>query len=343
MRKLRVLLLMREGLEPPESIEGMPEDEYKNAQWKCEYDVTVTLKERGHDVRKLGVYGDLFALREAIGEFKPHVCFNLLEEWKSVSLYDQNVVSYLELLGVPYTGCNPRGLMLARDKAVSKKLLAYHRIRVPHFAVFPVDRRLSRPKRLNFPLLVKSMTEDASLGISQASLVKDDKALAQRVRFIHEQTGSYAIAEQFVEGRELYVGVIGNHRLDVFPVWELLFTNKPEDAPLIATARAKWSAKYQKKWGVISKAAEDLPEGAAERIAKLAKRIYRILFLNGYARLDFRLSPDGKLYFLEANPNPQLSYGEDFAESAAKKGIGYGRLLQRILNLGRRYRPLEVV
>ncbi len=343
MKPLRVLLLIREGLEPPESIEGISDEVYKNAEWKCEYDVAVTLRELGHDVRHVGVYNSLTALRNAVEEYKPHVCFNLLEEWNSVSLYDRNVVSYLELMGVAYTGCNPRGLMLARDKAISKKLLAYHRIRVPQFAVFPAGRRPRRPKRLSFPLFVKSLTEDASLGISQASLVKDDKALAERVRFVHNHTGTYAIAEQFIEGREVYVAVIGNHRLEVFPVWELLLTNKPDDAPLIATARAKWSAKYQKKWGVITKAAEDLPNGVAERIEKLAKRIYRILFMSGYARMDFRLTADGKLYFLEANPNPQLAYGEDFAQSGDKRGIGYAKLLQRILNLGLRYKPLGAV
>jgi D-alanine-D-alanine ligase len=342
VKKLRVLVLVREGLEPPETIENLPEDEYKNAEWKCEFDVVTTLENLGHQVRVQGVYSDLAVIRAAAEEFQPHVAFNLLEEWDSVALYDQNVVAYLELLGVRYTGCNPRGMMLARDKALSKKLLAYHRIRVPEFQVFPVGRKVKRPKRLAFPLFVKSVIEDASLGVSKASLVKDDAALAERVRFIHEKTGTDAIAEQFIEGRELYVSVTGNDRLRVFPVWELLFTEKPDDAPLIATRRAKWDAKYQKKLGVISKAAEDLPEGLAERLGKLSKRIYRFLCLSGYGRIDFRLSPEGKLYFLEANPNPQLAFGEDFAESVEKGGVDYEHLLQLIINLGMRYRPLRL-
>ncbi len=342
MKKLKVMVLVREGLEPPESIEEMPDDEYKNAPWKCEFDVVATLENLGHDVKVLGVYSDLGAIRKAVKEWEPDVTFNLLEEWESVALWDHNVVSYLELLGAAYTGCNPRGLMLARDKALSKKLLAYHRIKVPEFHVFPMNRKVRRPKRLAFPLFVKSVTEDASLGISNASLVNDDASLAERVNFVHEKAGTDVIAEQFIEGRELYVSVVGNDRLMAFPVWELLFTEKPADVPLIATRRAKWDSKYQKKWGVISKAAEDLPEGMAERIQKLSKRIYRYLCQSGYARIDFRLSPDGGLYFLEANPNPQLAFGEDFAESVEKGGMEYDQLLQRILRLGLQYRPVKV-
>ena len=343
VKKLRVLALIREGLKPPESLDGMSDDEIQAAPWKTEYDVVVTLGELGHEVRTLEVYSDLGVVRAAIEEWKPHLAFNLLEEFSGIALYDQNVVSYLELMGVPYTGCNPRGLVVARDKALSKKLLAYHRIHVPDFAVFPAGRRAKRPKRLSFPLIVKSVTEDASLGIAQASRVTDDAGLAERVRFVHERTGAHAMAEEFIEGRELYVGVLGNDRLEVLPVWELVFKNKPEAAPLIATARAKFNVEYQKKWGVDSGPAKGLPNGAAERLQRLAKRIYRHLGLSGYARLDFRLAADGRLYFLEANPNPQVAYGEDFAESAEKKGIGYNPLIQRILNLGLRWRPMRVV
>ena len=343
MRKLRVLVLVTEGLEPPETVEGLSDEEIIKAPWKTEYDVVVTLKELGHEVRVLAIYSDLGALRKEIEGWKPHIAFNLLEEYAGISLYDQNVVTFLELVNVPYTGCNPKGMMIARDKALSKKLLAYHRIRVPAFAVFPYGRRIRRPKRLTYPIFVKSALEDASYGISQASLVKDDESLAERVAFVHQQTGADAIAEGFIEGRELYVGVIGNRRLEVLPVWELFFDKKPENAPLIATAAAKWNLKYQKRWGVTSRAARGLPEDFVRRIEHRCKRIYRVLGLSGYARLDFRLTPEGRLYFLEANPNPALSYGEDFAESAEKKGVSYHHLIQRILNLGLRWKPLQMV
>jgi len=152
-------------------------------------------------------------------------------------------VSYLELLQVPYTGCNPRGLFLARDKALSKKLLHYHRIRVPDFAVMKRGRRIQRPKRLDFPLIVKSLTQEASIGIAQASVVEDDAKLVERVQFVHESIGTDAIVEQFIAGRELYCGVIGNERLRVLPVWELTFDNLPEGRHAIATERVKWSYK----------------------------------------------------------------------------------------------------
>lgn len=334
MSRKRVLLLVREGLEPPETVEHVNDEKVRTAPWKTEYDVAVALKELGHEVRILGIYDKLGVLRETIEEFEPHIAFNLLEEFAGEVQYDHRVVTYLELLKVPYTGCNPKGLMISRDKALTKKLLAYHRIRVPNFVVFPVGRRIHRPKRLKFPIFVKSVFEDASLGISQASLVKDDQSLKARVGFVHEQMGKEAIAEEFIEGRELYVGVMGNRRLQTFPVWELLFQKKPDDQPLIATARAKWNLKYQKKWGIISREADNIPEALARHIKVLCKRIYRILGLSGYARFDFRLTPGGALYFLEANPNPQLACGEDFAESAGKGGTCYNKLIQHIIGLG---------
>jgi len=333
MRKLRVLVLVHEDLVPPEDLEGIEPTEQP---WRTEFDVIATLVEMGHEVRPLGVRSDLAAIREAIDEWKPHLAFNMLEEFHGEAIYDQNVVSYLELLRMPYTGCNPRGIMLARDKALSKKVLAFHRIPVPDFAVFPMGRRIARPRRLEFPLIVKSLIEEASLGISQASVVQNDDSLGERVRFIHEKIGTDAIAEQFIEGRELYVGILGDQRLQVLPVWELLFTKMPEEKAKIATAKVKWDYKYQKRHGIRSGEAKDLAPGLEERIRRVCKRAYRNLMLSGYARIDLRLTDEGKIYILEANPNPQLAYGEDFAESAHTAGLPYPKLLQRILNLGMR-------
>ena len=269
-------------------------------------------------------------------EFKPDIAFNLLEEFQGNVLFDQNVVSLLELLRVPYTGCNPRGLMISREKALSKKLLIYHRIRVPDFQVYPKGRKVKRPRRLAFPLIVKSLTEHASLGISQASLVSSDEELKERVAFVHRRIATDAIAEQFIEGREIYVGVIGSERLTALPPRELVVENLPEESPLIATERVKHDPEYQKKHGVREQPAQNLPPNVAAGIAHLTKRIYRILGLTGYARLDFRLSPAGELWFLEANPNPEIAMGEEFASAAKQAGIGYADLLQRLLRLGLR-------
>jgi D-alanine-D-alanine ligase len=281
-------------------------------------------------------------IRRASSDWKPHIAFNLLEGFDDITIFDQNVVSHLELLKLSYTGCNPRGLLLARDKSLSKKLLAYHRIPVPECEVFRSGRPIRRPKRLQFPLIVKSLTQEASVGISQASVVDSDEKLKERVTFIHDSIGTAALVEQYIEGREIYVGVLGNQTLQALPVWELFFTNMPEGAKRIATDRVKWSVKYQKKYGIDSGPAKDLTDAVGGQIQHLCKRAYRALELSGYARIDLRLDEAGRLWVLEANPNPQIARGEDFAASAEKVGVTYEAVLQRIINLGLRWQPESV-
>ena len=296
MKKVRVLALVHDHLVPPDDTSGI---DILEAEWKMEYDVIETLRESGHDVRVLGIHDDLSGIRVATGEFTPHIVFNLMEAFAGVTTFDQNVVSYLELLRLSYTGCNPRGLILARDKALSKKLLAYHRVPVPEFTVVRRGRKPVLSKRLRFPLIVKSLFFEASAGISQASVVENVEQLQKRVAFIHEHLGTAAIVEQFIDGRELYVGILGNERLEVLPVWEMSFAQMPDNRWRIATERVKWSTQYQKRHGIMTSV----------------------------------------LYVLEANPNPNLAYGEDFAESAETHGISYEKLLDRILTLGLRWVP----
>lgn len=335
-RKRRILVLVHKDLVPPDSIAGMTDEQV--AAFKTEFDVTATLREMGHTVQPLGVGSDLSPVKDAVDEFQPHLAFNLLEEVGGVGVFDAHVASFLETLQLPYTGCNPRGLMLAHHKAVAKMICRYHRIPVPNFHVFPIGRKVRRPKRLALPLLVKSLTEEGSVGISQASVVHDDEKLAQRVEFIHRRLGTDAIAEQYIDGRELYVGVIGNERLQTLPIWELHLAKLRDEAPRIATGRIKWDYDYQQQIGVETAAADPLPEGLEKTIPHLCKRVFRALSLSGYARIDLRLSESGKPYLLEANPNPQLAYGEDFAEAANHMDLSYDRLLQRLINLGMRYR-----
>jgi len=337
MKKLRILLLMHEDLIPPESVEGLTDKEI--APFKTEYDVWVGLTNLGHEVMKLGVFSDLGVIRQAIESFKPHITFNLLEEFHGESVYRHAVVSYLELLKQPYTGCNARGLMVGHDKALSKQILSYHRISVPQFAVFSPGKKVHRPRKLEFPLVVKSVSEEGSMGISQKSIVHDDAHLVERVEFIHRTIGTDAIAERYIEGREFYVGVLGNQRLQTLPVWELSFTNLPQGAEPIATSKVKWDYGYQQKVGVQTHLADDLPDALSQTICRLCKRVYKALGLTGYARMDLRMNADGQVFLIEANPNPQLAYGEDFAESAHAVGIKYSELLAKILALGLSYRP----
>jgi D-alanine-D-alanine ligase len=247
------------------------------------------------------------------------------------------VVSYLELLRVPYTGCNPRGMTIARDKGLSKKIAAYHRIRVPRFATYPRGRRrVHRPKDLQFPLIVKSLTEEASAGISQASVVRSDAELVERVAFVHNRIGSDAIAEEFIEGREIYVAAFGNDRITVLPAWELLFENLPARSVAIATARVKHDARYQEARGIFQQQADDLADDVLDRLTRTTRRLYHLLNLSGYARIDYRLRNGNELFFLEANPNPEIAPEEEFASAADAAGISYPQLLQKFLNLGLR-------
>ena len=337
---MRVLALVHRHLIPPATVvEGT---DITAEPWRTEYDVISTLTAMGHEVRPLGVHDDLGEIRRLADEWKPHIAFNLLEGFDDITIFDQNVVSHLELLKLSYTGCNPRGMLLARDKSLSKKLLAYHRIPIPEFEVFRIGRPIRRAKRLAFPLMVKSLTQEASIGISQASVVDSDEKLKERVAFIHESIRTAAIVEQYIEGRELYVGILGNQLLQALPVWELFFTNMPDGARRIATDRVKWSVKYQKKYGIDSGPAREVDDAKREQLQHLCKRAYRALGLSGYARIDLRLDEAGTPWVIEANPNPQIAKGEDFAASAEKAGLAYETVLQRILNLGLRWQPESV-
>jgi D-alanine-D-alanine ligase len=333
-KKLRVLVLMHEDFVPPDDVESLSEAEFHRI--KTESDILGALVGLGHEAKPLGVRDAVLPIRRAIEEWEPDIVFNLLDEFQGEAIYDQHVVAYLELLRVPYTGNNPRGLVLARDKALSKKLAMYHRITVPRFFVARTGRRVRRPKRMGFPLIVKSLVEESSMGISKASIVRDDDALAIRVQFMHERVGTDAIVEEFIPGREIYVAVLGNDRLVALPPRELIVDELEPGEDLIATESLKHNIHYQEKHGVRISSAHKLPDGIEATLERASKRIYRMLSLEGYARIDYRLSNDDKLYFLEANPNPELANYEELASAAAKAGLSYQDLIQRVLNLGLR-------
>jgi D-alanine-D-alanine ligase len=336
MKKLRALVVVHASLVPPESLEGHTEKEIE--EWRTEYDVTTTLRRIGHEVRCIGVLDSLTELRSAIADWKPDIVFNLLEEFDGIVTYDQHVVAFLELMRQPYTGCNPRGLLLSRDKSLCKQLFAFHRIPTPQFTVFGRSAKFRVPRKVKFPLFVKSTVEDASLGIAQASVVDDAAKLRERVEFVHDQVKSDALVEEYIAGRELYVGIMGNERLTRLPIWEMVFGSMPDSLAAIATRKVKWDKRYQARYGITTRAAEDLPPAVVARLDKLSRRIYRALGLSGYARMDFRVTPEGNIYVLEANANPNLEAEEDFAESARASGIPYEDLLGRLIQLGLSYK-----
>jgi D-alanine-D-alanine ligase len=331
-KKLKVLALF--DAVAPTTLDQDLSAELKTEDWKTESNVLDALRALGNDTQHLAIFDDIDLVLKKFQAFEPDVIFNLADQFKNNRAFDQNIVSFLEMHGVPFTGCGSTGLTLCKHKGISKKILGYHRIRVPDFLVISRGARRSPRSRLKLPVVVKPLKEEASLGISQASFVETDEQLNERVRFIHEKFDSDVIAEEYIEGRELYVSMLGTNRVQAFPIRELVFKEVPPDEPKMATYKAKWDENYRKRWGLQNQFAEGLDPAVERNILRLCKRIYRLLTIDGYARLDLRLTADNQVYFIEANPNPILAADEDFALSAAKAGLAYPKLIDRILRLG---------
>ncbi len=315
-------------------FEKLKEKDRLETPWTTEFDILFNLQEMGHQIKPLGVYSDLRIIRDAIEEFKPHLIYNLLEEFDGETVFDSHVVSYLELLRIPYTGNSPRALMMARDKSLAKKILTFHRIKTPKFAVFSKNKKRKIPKSITYPLIVKCLDEDASLALSQASVVHSQEKLVERVKYINEKIGVDAIVEEFIEGREFYVGVLGNLRLELLPVWEVFYKKSEKPEKEFYSRSAKWNEKYRSRKGIDSGKAKISPE-LEEKIQNIAKKTYKVLDLNGYARIDVRMDKDENIYVIEANPNPNIARDDEFAESSFYKNQwSYHQLLGKILSLG---------
>ncbi len=332
MKRLRVLVMLHPQLQPPDSIAGCSERQID--EWRVEFDVIAALRAAGHEVRIQPVLDTLAELDHVVRLWRPHIVFNLLEEFDGQVAREAHLVAHLELLRQPYTGCNPRGLMLARDKVLAKQLLRGAGIATPDWIVAARGVLPPLPPSLRFPLIVKSATDDASLGIAQASVVRTRAQLRARVGLMHRQHGCDALVEEYIDGRELYVGVLGNQRPQVLPVWELQFGRLPARMARIATRRIKWDRAYQRSLGIGPRPAPDLDAALTRRIQRTALSVWSALRFSGLARIDFRLRADGALYVLEANPNPNIARIEDFATSAATAGIGYEALIARLLRAG---------
>ncbi|MEY2550829.1 MAG: D-alanine-D-alanine ligase [Verrucomicrobiota bacterium] len=331
-KKLKVLALF--DAVRPTKIDQDLSKEMKTEDWKTEANVLAALGTLGHPTEHLAIFDNLDLLRQKMESFGPDVIFNLADQFKNNRGFDQNIASLLEMQGIPFTGCGATGLVLCKHKGTSKKILGYHHIHVPNFVVIPRGQRIARLKKPKFPMLVKPVKEEASYGISQASFVTTDEQFKERVTFLHESHDCDVIAEEYIEGRELYCSVMGNSRLTVFPIRELIFREVPPNEPKIATYRAKWDEEYRKRWGLQNQFPEDLPPALIAEIEDVCKRIYRLLTIEGYARIDLRLTADNKIYFIEANPNPILAEDEDFAQAAAKAGLPYPQLIDRIIGIG---------
>jgi D-alanine-D-alanine ligase len=328
MSSKRILLLVHTDLVPPDNI-ASPPDRYKTP-WLTEYDVKVTLQKLGYEVEVFGLIDDLNSLITKLNEFSPYAVFNLLEEFNYDSRSDYKVIALLDMMKIKYTGCNPKGLLLARDKALSKKVLKHHQLGTANFFAFPKSKKRKIPKNLKYPLIVKCLFEEASYGIAKASIVATEEKLKERIEYIHKKLEQDAIIEEFIEGREFYVGITGNKKLTSFPIWELQFNNVDNPQKEIYSSRAKWNKDYRERKGIDNGPAI-LEKLIADKIIKACKKTYQVLELSGYARIDLRLTPDNKIYILEANPNPNIAWDDEFAKSAAHSKISYPDLIESLL------------
>lgn len=303
---------------------------------EAEYEVTEALMARGHDVLMVGVYDDVHVMLEKLRAFGPELVFNCSEGFRGHARLDYLFPALLESEGYHYTGSPPIALLATRNKALSKKVLAYHGLHVPGFATYRLREEVQEaPRGLTFPLIVKPLQEDASEGISMASVVGDTDQLAERVSFIHGRFRQAAIAEEFIDGRELYVGMLGNgDDIEILPITEMVFDRKrtrPEER--IATKSAKWDVPYRERKGIRNVFARPISRKARERIDETCRVAFRALWLRDYARLDVRLTPENEVWVIEVNANPFISFGHDMANAAEKAGMDYYAFIDRIVQL----------
>lgn len=333
--KLNVLVMMDAQCIPgtdPGFTKAPPDYNNKRKhKQSTEHYVVNALRELGHTVSILGVDEKVEPIVQRLTE-KPDIVFNLTEDFRCDRRMDMHMAALLEMFDVPFTGTGSAGLLLGRNKELCKQILSSCKIRVPAFIVVPPETALQIPKSLRYPLVVKPLYEDGSDGISNASLVKNEDELWERLCRVHQTYSQPAIVEEYIEGRELYITVLGNKRLKVLPARELTFNHNGNGGPVLATRHVKWNENYQKKWKVKFDFAE-LDDAPAERIARICKKTYRMLQIQDYGRIDLRLTPDERIYIIEANPNPGLACGDEVAESSAKAGMGYVELINHLLHV----------
>ncbi len=299
---------------------------------EAEYDVARALIANGHDVSMVGIGNELGPLLERLAAFGPKLVFNGCEAFRGNARHEYAIAAVLEMHGYAHTGSPPTALLVARNKSLTKKVLGYHGIRVPAFAEFHPGEELVRPSELRFPLIVKPLLEDASVGIAQASVVDNDDSLAERVRFIHEKFTQAAIVEELVEGRELYAGLIGNDKVEVLPLVELTFGEPETSEHRIATYKAKWDEEYRKRKKIRNVFAKGLPDALTNKISDICTTAFHALWLQDYGRVDLRLAHDDEVYVLEVNPNPFLAVENEMADAAEKAGLKYNDFVQRIVD-----------
>jgi D-alanine-D-alanine ligase len=316
---------------PAKSKRGAPRKKKKEKHDREE--ILEALTKLGHEAVYQVVDGrdqSLIALARADAD----VFFNLTESYAGDDTKDMNIAAYLDLLDKPYTGAGPHALYLAQDKALAKKIFAFHGIRTPFFAT-SYKGKIDHAHDISFPLIVKPCSEDGSIGIDMGSVVESVKELMERIHYIHEEFDAPALIEEYIEGREIYAAVLGNENPEVLPMVELDLSKLPEGTPKIAGKEVKWEKDTEHYRVTKSAPAEDLDEKTAEKLSSTALAAYQALKLRDYGRIDMRLTPKGDVYVIEANPNPWLSSGAEFHMAARKAGRTYTQLIGEIIDLAR--------
>jgi D-alanine-D-alanine ligase len=294
--------------------------------------VAKALRSLGHRVSILGSHGNVKRLTAGLSRRKPDLVFNLMEMFGENIFGDIPVAGLLDLCGLKYTGSGPGELYLSQDKGLTKKLLAFEDILYPRFLVFSRGEAFETGGNLRMPLFVKPLRSDSSLGIGGKSLVHDAVALMERVAYIRKELNDSALAEEYIEGREFFVGVLGNTQAKALPPVEVDFTGFPEGVPKVLDSKAKWDVRSKEYKGTKSVLA-NLPDELRARLQKVAVDAYRALRVRDYGRVDIRLTETGEIYVLEVNASCYLERSSEFAMAAAAAGMDYPQLIERIVQL----------
>jgi D-alanine-D-alanine ligase len=318
----------------PEAVSEHDDPKYllNHEDRPTERDVSRAVKKMGFELHVHGIYDDLPSLILRIQTLKPDVIFNLCETYFGDRNHEGDIASLLELSRVAYTGSGPGALHLCKDKGTTKKIVSWDGVRVPEFKMYSRENFRFSPFKSEFPLIVKPLDREASEGISQASVVYDWDSCEERATWVVSKLKSDVIVEEYIHGREIYIGVISSHgTIRALPPRELFFENLDKKEPMIATFRAKWDESYRARWGISTSTAANINKDVLARLSEQSIRIFKSLGLRGYARLDWRLNEAGIPVFLEANPNPALAQDDDFAKAAKSAGYSYTELIADII------------
>jgi len=291
------------------------------------------LESLGHEPSYQMLDGDEKSLT-ALARCDADLFFNIVESYDGDDTKEMHVAAYLDLLGRLYTGAGPHAMHLAQDKGLAKKLFAFHGVRTPFFATC-YRGNIDHCHDITFPLIVKPISEDGSIGIDQGSVVKSVKQLMERIQYIQDEFDSPALLEEYIEGREIYAGILGNRFPEVLPLIELDLSRLPPDMPRVAGTEVKWDKDSEAYKVTKSAPVENLDEEITELLGSTALAAYRALGLRDYGRIDMRLTEKGEVYVIEANPNPWLSSGSEFYMAAKKSGRSYAEMIGEIVQHAR--------